>query len=269
MKLIDTHAHLDRYIKNDSLKDVIKRAKEADIKAIITCSTCPEDWELYARMSAFEPIIFWQAGIHPTEISQNDLDAIPYLEKLFSTLRPKKLVAMGEIGLDFYRLPKDDEELCAKIVASQYEILRRQLDIAVRHNLKVCIHARSAIQESIEEIIKSGLNFENVVFHCFSGTVDELSQINALGARASFTGIISYANAEEMRQAMLEQGLDKLMLETDCPYLAPTPHRGKENEPAYMREIAKCAAKIFKLEPEELANITTLNSERFFSISYD
>ena len=105
-----------------------------------------------------------------------------------------------------------------------------------------------------------------MVFHCFSGNLEEVKELNSLGGRASFTGIITFKNAALMREVMLSQGLDKLMLETDCPYLAPTPLRGKENEPSYIVYTAKKAAELFNISEEELGEITTKNASEFFKL---
>ena len=265
--MIDTHAHLDHYISDNTVADVISRAKNTGLERIITCSTCPEDWAIYAKLAKdFPDIISWQAGIHPTEIKDTDDLALDALSSLFipSSDTPTP-VAIGEIGLDFYWLPKDPEEV-EKIKARQREIFIRQLNIASDLDTKVCIHARNAVRETIDIIEKSNLPFSNVVFHCFSGTKDEIIELNERGARASFTGIITYKNAEEMRQAMLAQPLDMLMFETDCPYLAPVPHRGKKCEPSMLAITIETASQIWEKPVGYIREISTANAKNFFNI---
>lgn len=264
--MIDTHAHLDHYITDNTVADVILRAKEAGLERIITCSTCPEDWTIYAQLAKDFPEISWQAGIHPTEIKDTDDLALDALSSLFIPSSDTPIpVAIGEIGLDFYWLPKDPLEI-EKIKARQLEIFTRQLNIASDLDVKVCIHARNAVRESIDAIEKSNLPFSNVVFHCFSGTKEEIIELNERGARASFTGIITYKNAEEMRQAMRTQPLDMLMFETDCPYLAPVPHRGKKCEPSMLAITIETASQILEKPVGYIKEISTENAKHFFGI---
>ena len=262
--MIDTHAHLDHFVSDNTVADVISRARQVGVQKIITCSTCPEDWSAYAKLAKDFPEVEWQAGIHPTEIKDTDDLALDALASLFiPTSDTPPPVAIGEIGLDFYWLPKDPEEV-EKVKARQLEIFMRQLNIASDLNTKVCIHARNAVRETIDAIEKSNLSFSNVVFHCFSGTKDEIIELNERGARASFTGIITYKNAEEMRQAMRAQPLDLLMFETDCPYLAPVPHRGKKCEPSMLPITIETASQILEKPVGYIKDLSTLNSSTFF-----
>ncbi len=266
MRLIDTHAHLDKFINDGSVEEIISRATTVGVEKIVACSTSPEEWALYARAARRFPEIAWQAGIHPSEIKDTDDIALDGLSSLFIPSSDTPIpVAIGEIGLDFYRLPKDERE-AEKIKTRQLEIFLRQLNIAADLDTKVCVHARSAVRESIDAIEKSNLDFSNVVFHCFAGTPNELIELNERGARASFTGIITYKNADEMRKAMKAQPLNMLMFETDCPYLAPTPKRGQICEPAMLTLTVTEAAKILDLDANYLADLTAENAKEFFSI---
>ncbi len=266
MRLIDTHAHLDKFIYDNSVEELIARATKVGVEKIVACSTTPEEWALYANAARIFPEIAWQAGIHPTEIKDTDDIALDGLSSLFISSSDTPIpVAIGEIGLDFYRLSKDKQE-AEKIKSRQYEIFLRQLNIAADLDTKVCVHARNAVRESIDVIEKSNLDFSSVVFHCFAGTVDELRELNERGARASFTGIITYKNADEMREVMKAQPINMLMFETDCPYLAPIPKRGQICEPAMLEITVSEAAKILDLDDNYLADLTTENAKEFFSI---
>ena len=262
---IDTHAHLDFFNEESRFSEMLKRANAAGVTEIITCSARKPDWELYSKIAKEHAgKIHWQFGIHPTEVEEADAEILEAeFEKYMNSDCPP--VSVGEIGLDFYRLPQDEAE-AAKEIALQKEIFKLQLKLAKNADMPVCVHARSAIYECIEMIKESGANFENFVFHCFSGNAEDMKALNALDGRASFTGIITYKNADEMRAAMRAQGLSKLMFETDCPYLAPTPHRGKDNEPAHIPLIAQKAAELFGISLKEIADITSANARKFFRL---
>lgn len=265
MKFADTHAHLDVFVKNSTLQTVIERAVEAGVDKIITCSTNSDEWILYESLAKeFSGNIFWQIGIHPSEIKDGDDIALDAIGAFFTSENPP--VAIGEIGMDFYHKPADLDEF-ERIKIRQKEIFLRQLEISKAfENTKICVHARDCVRECISAIEEAGIDFSRVVLHCFSGSKKEICEINERGARASFTGIITYKNADEMRECMLAQGLDKLMFETDCPYLAPAPLRGKTNEPANIPLIAKAAATIFDIPQEKIAQIAYENSCNFFGL---
>ena len=254
MKLTDTHAHLDGFIKNGTLAETLERAKRAGVERVVACSTNPADWISYRA-----------AAEKHSEISEDSDTALDALPSLFVG-GGRLPVAVGEIGLDFHFLPDDPEEAERKKLR-QREIFARQLRIAADLGLRVCVHARDAIDECIAEIERARLDFSDAVFHCFAGSPEKLAELNERGARASFTGIITYKSAGEMRAAMLAQGLEKLMLETDCPYLAPVPHRGKTCEPAMLADTARAAAEIFGVSPEYIAAKTVENAEEFFNLS--
>ncbi len=263
MHLIDTHSHLEDFIFNGEIEEILTRAREAGLVNIITCSTNPAEWPVYQKLCAETPDISWQIGIHPTEIKLEYADAFEAFGTFFTGKAAP--VAIGETGLDFYWLPKDPEEAEA-VKARQMENFKRHLMLASQFNTKVCVHARNSIDECVEAISASGVPFSNVVFHCYSGTAEQMKMLNDLGARGSFTGIITYKNAEEMREAMLAQGIEKLMLETDCPYLAPVPFRGKKNEPSLLPYTARSAGEAFGVSPQYIADATTQNAKDFFGL---
>jgi len=182
--------------------------------------------------------------------------------------RPRlpKPVALGEIGLDRFHLPKEAGE-AEKIFGWQRAAFRAGLEIARRLGCPVVIHSRGAFRDCVELIDASGIDWTKVVFHCFAEGEAEMAELTRRGGWGSFTGILTYKNAENVRAAARAQGLSRLMLETDAPYLTPMPHRGKPNEPAFVRHTAEfAAANIFDVSYEELAATTTANARRFFGI---
>lgn len=265
MKYIDTHAHLDCFENSGRLDEVIAKARSVGVDKIVACSTKPDEWLMYENIAKrFSGNIYWQIGIHPEEISENCELALDALGSFFASNTPP--VAIGEIGLDYFRAPQDSVafEVCRR---RQREIFARQLELSKSFTeAKICVHARSSVADCVELIERSGTDFSRVVFHCYAGTAKELRAINERGARASFTGIITYKSAAEMREAMKAQGLAKLMLETDCPYLAPVPLRGSENTSANIPIIAKAAAEIFGVEETYLVDAVYNNSREFFGI---
>lgn len=264
--LIDTHAHLDYFFKRGRIGEIIENARNAGVERIITCSAQVSDWEVYASLAEEHPdIISWQAGLHPTELDGDSETCIQALASNFISKIPP--VAVGEIGLDFYRMPESlSEEEKEKYISRQTLVFKKQLEIASDLGVPVCVHARSSFRECIDAIKSVNFDFSKTVFHCFSGTPENLEELNSLGGRASFTGIITYKNAGEMRDAMLRQGLEKLMFETDCPYLAPHPMRGGENQPANIKIIAEFAAECFGISFEKIREISTANALDFFGI---
>ncbi len=264
--LIDTHAHLDRFITNGEISKLISDARAAGVEKIITQSASFDDWTKYKDLASTHENIYWAVGLHPEDITQYSSLQLDALGSFFAEDAPARPVAIGEIGLDFFR--KDSwTENPDDVVMRQSEIFERQLYFAKQFGCPVVIHARSANRECLDTLHRVGMDFSKVVFHCFSGSLSELDELISEGGRASFTGIITYKNASEMRECMLAQGVERVMFETDCPYLSPEPLRGSVNVPANLRLTVEYAAReVFKIPFEELARISSANAEEFFGI---
>ena len=264
MNIIDTHAHLDLFIRKGNIGEILQRAKQNGISKIIVPSASPENWNEYETLAKQNPdYIAWQIGIHPSDIDENSHLALDALTTYFtSTSIP---CAIGEIGLDYYYLPKDKTQ-ALEIVKAQKEIFVRQINFAKDMNCPICVHARNAVDEAIEVIKDCDFDFSKVVFHCYAGDAKQLKYLNELGASASFTGIITFPNAEEMRCCMLAQGIERLMFETDTPYLSPIPLRKHTNEPSHIVHTVEFASKLFDIPVQELAEITTQNALKFFRL---
>jgi TatD DNase family protein len=175
-------------------------------------------------------------------------------------------VALGEIGLDRFHLPKDAAE-AERIFAWQRAAFAEGLALAKRLACPVVVHSRGAFAECVAMIEASGVDWTRVVFHCFTEGVAEMAELTRRGGYGSFTGVLTYKSAENVRAAARAQGLARLMVETDAPYLTPMPHRGKPNEPAFVRLTAEFAAReVFGVAYEELAAVTTANARRFFGL---
>jgi TatD DNase family protein len=265
--LIDTHCHLEKALARGEGQAVLKRMREAGVVRCITVGTSLGDWETYYRLASAEPErVDWTVGIHPCDIAEDWAEQLKAIPTYFGT--DPQPVALGEIGLDHFHMPKYPDE-AAELKQLQDRVFREQLALAYQLDCPVVIHSRNAVPDCIRLIDASGVNWERVVFHCFTDGPELIREINDRGGRASFTGIITYKNAtaEPIRQAALQQGLERLMLETDSPYLSPEPVRGRPNEPANVAHIAAFVAGLFGIDSKELAAITSRNAKEFYQLS--
>lgn len=262
---IDSHCHLDGFDKQGRLDEILARAGEKGVAQMIAIGTEPGDWA-WGKNAAerFSGKIFYTAGLHPNHVSEHWEEDVRMLETYVGD-ENSKTVAWGEIGLDFFRLPADEVKK-EQVRQWQYSALRAQFDLFRKNELPIVIHSRNCFEETFKEIKDSGISGERFVFHCYSYGIEEIELLNAIGARASFTGVITYKSAEPIREAAKCQGLDKVMIETDCPYLAPVPHRGEINEPSYLAETGTFCATLFGLSAEAFAAHATANTRQFFKI---
>lgn len=245
------------------MNEVLSRMQGAGVGRCVTIGTSQKDWNLYYGLAQTDARVDWTVGIHPCDIGEDWEEQIKAIPTYFAT-EPFP-VALGEIGLDHFHLPKYPDE-AAELKHVQETVFMEQLQIAYQLDCPVVVHSRNAVRECVRLIDRSGVNWEKVVFHCFTDGPDLVRDILDRGGRASFTGILTYTNAEPLRQAALLQGLDKLMLETDSPYLSPEPVRGRINEPANVRHIAKFASGLFGVPEETIAEITTRNAVEFYDL---
>jgi len=251
-------------MRRGELESVLQRAEEMCVKKIITVGTSPEDWTDYQQLSKdYSQRIFYSAGLHPGYIDENWAEQLSTLKQFWKN--SPKPVALGEVGLDYFRLPADNRK-AEEIVFWQKQALRQQLHLARELGCPVIIHSRAAFDDCVSEIDRSGVNWEQVVFHCFTEGVTEIAKLMERGGWASFTGIITFPKNENLLQAIKYYGADKMMIETDSPYLAPVPYRGKRNEPSFLPTIGLQASEILEIPQQDLADRILENSHAFFSI---
>ncbi len=263
MQLIDSHCHLADFYHKGTLDAVLEMARTAGVQQIITIGTSAADWSLYRELTADHSDIYYTVGLHPGDIDEDWEEQIEQISEYFSGNTPP--VAIGEIGLDHFYLPDSIAE-AAVIKDRQQKVFERQLSLASQFGCPVVIHSRKAFKDCVRVIDDSGIDWNKVLFHCFDHGPGEIQTINERGGRGSFTGIITYKNGHSVRQAALAQGLDTIMVETDSPYLAPVPKRGKPNEPAYLSFIAEFCADLFKIDIDSFAVKATANTREFFGL---
>jgi TatD DNase family protein len=264
MVFYDTHAHLDSPDFEQDFAEVLARARAAGITKLISIGT---NWGSSRRALALaeaHPEIFAVVGWHPSDAMEAPEDVRPALRELAAH---PKVVAMGETGLDYYRLPSakgGTAEDDARYKRRQAEIFQQQLDVAAELDLNCVIHQRGETLDDTLELMRPFAGKVRGVFHCFSGTLEALARIRELGSTVSFTGIVTFKNGQNVRDAVAATPLGEFMLETDCPFLAPVPHRGKRCEPAFVRDIAEVIAQVKGCSLEELSRATCDAAHRFF-----
>jgi TatD DNase family protein len=280
--LIDTHVHLDFPEFAGDLEAVLSRAKEAGVSRIIAIGTTLHSSRAAINFAEQHSEIYAVVGIHPTSVSEEREDFLSELQQL---AEHPKVVAIGETGLDYHRLPssrrkqeisettfgaastetiesdlRDDAEIAAQSVAFE-----QQLELAATKMKNVVIHQRDAWADTLKILRPYSAHVQGV-FHCFSGSLEEAQEVIELGHYISFTGIVTFKNAVDLRSTAASLPIDRIMIETDAPYLAPVPHRGKRCEPAFVRDTATALAEIRNLTLESFSAQTTKNAERFFGL---
>jgi TatD DNase family protein len=257
VELADSHCHLDDTQFDTDREAVIERARAAGVKYMLAIGTGdgPPDLEAAIRLADAHPFIYATAGVHPNDASKLNQDTFRDLERL---LKHPKVKALGEIGLDYHwGVPKE----------TQLPVFLRQLEIAKAAGMPIIIHTRDAWADTMEVLrthwAPAGLP---CLMHCFAGDTEMARECLELGFYLAFGGVATFPKSVEAREAAAMAPVDRLLLETDAPYLAPVPYRGKRNEPAYVAHTARAIAKARGVDVEELAAQTTRNFERLFQI---
>jgi len=250
---IDTHCHLDFPEFDRDRDEAIRRAKEQGIDAMINIGSSLEGTKKSLQLARQYDFIYATAGIHPHEADKFDKKEE---NALIEFLKKEKFVAMGEIGLDYYKNYSKPE--------NQRRLFKSLLKCAKEYNLPLVIHSRNA-QEDTLKILKDVWPVEAVV-HCFSGGEDFLKECLQLGFLVSFTCNITYRKADDLRKLVKVSPLDRLLLETDSPFLPPEEFRGRRNEPFYVKFLAGEIARIKEVDMDEVARVTTDNARKFFKI---
>lgn len=258
MFIIDSHCHLDALdyeILHQNIDEVIEKAKARDVRHLLTIGVTLSRFEKQRDALAHRNDVSLACGVHPLDLEDEPFD----YARLLELARHPKVIAVGEIGLDYY-YSADNKTM-------QQDIFARQIQAANQLNKPVIIHSRAAREDTIRILRDNQAEKCGGVLHCFTESLEMAKQGLDLGLYISFSGIITFKNAEEIRDVARQVPLDRILVETDSPYLAPVPYRGKQNQPAYVREVCEYVAALKGVSAEEFARISTENFERLFNIS--
>jgi TatD DNase family protein len=270
--LIDTHAHLDYPDFAPDFDDVLKRATDAGVTRILTIGTSIESSRRAVELAETYPNVFAVVGVHPSYAEEAEDDVMTPLREL---AKNRRVAAIGETGLDYHSLPskKVARERKSQVINAlqadtedeiegeihdgaikdkQASLFQQQLDLAIELRMNVVIHQRDAWDDTLQIMREYGRQVSGV-FHCFGGTKEQAEEVIRMGHLVSFTGIVTFKNGASVREVAAGLSLGEFMVETDCPYLAPTPFRGKRCEPAHTRLIAESIAEARGIPLEELA----------------
>ncbi|MCY7570053.1 MULTISPECIES: TatD family hydrolase [Bacillus] len=254
--LFDTHAHLNAEQYNEDLEQVIERAKSEKVEKIVVVGfdrpTITRAMELIEEYDFIYAAIGW----HPVDAIDMTDEDLAWIKDLS---QHQKVVAIGEMGLDYYwdKSPKD----------VQKEVFRRQIALAKEVNLPIVIHNRDATEDVVTILKEEGAAEVGGIMHCFTGSLETAKACMEMNFYISFGGPVTFKNAKKPKEVVKEIPSDKLLIETDCPYLTPVPFRGKRNEPSYVKYIAEQIAELREISFEELAELTTKNAKKVFRIN--
>jgi len=264
MIFIDSHCHIDGEAFDADRDEVVERARSVGVKAMLNIGTGNphgDDFRKAVAVAESYENVFASVGVHPHDAKTYDDKAENHLIELVKS--SKKIIAWGEIGLDFYydHSPRD----------VQIEVFRRQIRTARELNLPIIIHSRDANDETVEILREecSDQNFRGGIMHCFGGSAEMAQDVLEIGFLISFAGNVTFKKADSLRDAARVVPFEKLLIETDCPFLTPVPFRGKRNEPSFVVHTAKFLAEFYGIELEKLANQTADNFVDFFELKID
>lgn len=271
---IDTHCHLNFKAFNKDLDEVIKRAGEKGVAKIVIPGAKLDSSEEAIKIAQKNTCCFATVGIHPHHAKDSDTTLLyinvvkRYENSLLNLAKKPKVVAIGEIGLDYYQY-KNYPQVDENNKKNQKELLLMQLRLAQFYKKPVILHCREALDDLIDLLSKYQKNSSNTlrgVCHCFAGNKTHLKKVLAMGFYVGFDGNITYKENRELQEVVKETPLDRLLLETDAPYLSPIPKRGQRNEPAYIRHTASFIAKLKETSLENLASYTFNNACSLFNL---
>ena len=257
MFIVDSHCHLDSLDYENlhqNIDEVVDKAKQREVQHLLSISTTLSGFEKLQTALAHRDDVSLSCGMHPLNVEDEPFEA----EKMLRLAQAEKVIAIGECGLDYYYSAENKDK--------QQRIFSQQIDIANQVNKPLIVHTRSAREDTMTLLQQGNAQKCGGVLHCFTENQWMADQALEMGFYISVSGIITFRNAEELRDVIKTVPLDRLLVATDSPYLAPVPYRGKQNQPAYVREVCEYLAVLKGVTTAELARITTANFERLFKV---
>ncbi|QIM62153.1 metal-dependent hydrolase [Pasteurellaceae bacterium Orientalotternb1] len=256
--IIDSHCHLDSLdydTRHKNVDEVLDNAKARGVQHFISICTTIGRFEKMQQLTAHRPEVSLSCGVHPLNVEEEPFD----YDRLFEFVQDPRVVAVGETGLDYHYTPETK--------ALQQSLFEQQIEMAKQVNKPLIVHTRSAREDTMHFLKKGNAEQCGGVLHCFTEDWAMAKSALDIGFYISISGIITFRNAEELRDVVRKVPLDRLLVETDSPYLAPIPYRGKPNQPAYVREVCEYVATLKGVSLAEMAQITTQNVKNLFKIN--
>lgn len=252
--IFDTHSHYDDDRFNEDREQLLASMCDKGISKIISCGCDIKTTEINKRLAEKFDFCFFAAGFHPECLENASIDE---LEKIKAYAQNKKCVAIGEIGLDYHWMSSPKEV--------QLEFFEKQIELAAELELPVIVHDREAHGDTLDMLKKTK---PKGVLHCFSGSKEMAREIISLDMYIGLNGVATFKNAKKSLEVVKEIPIERLVLETDCPYLAPEPYRGRRNDSSYIPFIAKRIGEVLKMEPQKVLDITNENAHRLYALQY-
>ena len=251
--MIDSHCHLDHAPLIDNLNDILNRSKEVGIKKLLTICTTLESFKNIEKILIIDDMIYGTFGIHPHETENNDVSKITIIE---SIKKNPKLIGVGETGLDFYYNHSKKNK--------QIDSFKKHIEAAIEINLPVIVHSRNAEEETFNILNEYKKHKPKILMHCFTGTYKFYKKMEELDSYFSASGIITFNSSNDLQNTFSKIPNNKLLVETDSPFLAPIPMRGKKNEPSFIKYTLKKLADIKNIDVSEMVSLTTKNFNNLF-----
>ena len=251
--MIDSHCHLDHEPLLDNLNDILNRSKEVGIKKLLTICTTLESFKNIENILTIDDRIYGTFGIHPHETENNDVSKNTIIESINNN---PKLIGVGETGLDFYYNHSKKNK--------QIDSFKKHIEAAIEIDVPIIVHSRNAEEETFNILNNYKEHDPKILMHCFTGSYAFFKSMEKLNSFFSASGIITFNNTEDLQNTFSKIPTERLLIETDSPFLAPNPMRGKKNEPSFIKYTAKKLAKIKNIDTPEIINMTTNNFNKLF-----
>jgi len=258
--IVDSHCHLNILPEDKvgSVSEVVERAKELGVNRILCVAINPEQWQQVLDLADQYEEVFAAIGVHPCE----EPDVKVTDEALLEAASHPKVIAIGEVGLDYFHFDAAEQDM-----VWQHDRLRQHVRIAKQLQKPVIIHTRNSTPDCLRILKEEGADEVGGIMHCFVEDIETAKQAMEIGFYISFSGIVTFKNATELKEVAQQVPLDRILVETDSPYLAPVPYRGKTNQPGYTRYVVEEIAKLRERPFEEVAQATTDNFNRLFKLN--